>query len=204
MKSVSFSLWWSYFFSFSLLLFHSFFSHLFILLSLLFLRFLLLHLHITFPYHPLPISSPPLLTSTLFLPFSFPPLPPSFFPSPSLLPLSLPLSPPPPPSPSSCGPLLPHCFLLSSFLYHLSPLRVRSKEYKKRAMQRLTLKLGPELEIGVGVWVCREISYCYCSIENKAVYILYSGKYNNMLVTLGIQPSHCSAYTYNIVVTLGT
>ena len=32
-----------------------------------------------------------------------------------------------------------------------SPHRVRSKEVKKRSMQKIPLSLGPGLEIGVGV-----------------------------------------------------
>ena len=34
---------------------------------------------------------------------------------------------------------------------HLFPCRVRSKEVKKRTLQRIPFSLGPGLEIGVGV-----------------------------------------------------
>ena len=49
--------------------------------------------------------------------------------------------------------------------------RVRSKEFKKRAMQKITLSLGPQLELGVGVYVCNNIVHTFKKWQKNYIYI---------------------------------
>ena len=50
--------------------------------------------------------------------------------------------------------------------------RVRSKEFKKRAMQKITLSLGPQLELGVGVYVCNNIVHTFKKWQKNYIYII--------------------------------